>query len=134
MAQQHACLFGISPGCSSTTNERLAATVLDLDTHLAAFLSADNALRTLALEFEGPLPSEEFEQMYVYLNGKYANTVANSLVRCGSINGLRHLFADDNRTLVAMMTLGKAANLFVERTIQGALGAGIQHKAIQMCG
>ena len=33
-----------------TTNERLATTVLNLDTHLAECLSSDSALRVLALE------------------------------------------------------------------------------------
>ena len=70
--------------------------------------------------------------MYAYLDGAYSDTVANALVRSGNIHGLRHIFADDNRTLVAMMTLGRSADLFVERTIQGALGANVQHKAIQM--
>ena len=116
-----------------TTNERLAAIVLELDTHLAQHLNCDNALRTLALETLGSIAGpKNFEQMYVYLNGDYKETVSNSLVRSGNIQGLRLIFANNNRALVAMMTLGKEANLFVERTIQGALGAEYQHKAIQM--
>ena len=91
-----------------------------------------DTISNLALEALGSVAGpENFEQMYDYLDGEYA-TVLSSLVRSGSIHGLRHIFADNNRTLVAMMTLGKAADIFVERTIQGALGAEVQHKAIQM--
>ena len=116
-----------------TTNEALASNVLAVDVHLQEHLPSDRDLRSLTLEALGSVAGpENFEQMYTYLDGEYARTVANSLVRSGNVHGLRHLFADDDRTLISMMALGKEANHFVERTIQGALGASVQRKAIQM--